>query len=86
MVVTSDLLKLLITNDKYNRTLFKELVQVEFGLSELTAARVALDFFYKGDWANYIYVIDGERAMCSREKMIFQDEVLENSEIICFTT
>jgi hypothetical protein len=82
----SNLLKLLITGDKYNITLFKELVKVEYELSERTCDKIVTQFYFKGDWANYVYVFNDDHVMCSRDKMIIQDEVLDdcNRNIVCF--
>jgi hypothetical protein len=80
----SNLLKLLVTEDAYNIILFKEVVKVEFKLSDITCSRIVTKYYLKRDWADYVYVFDDDNVVCSRDKMIFQEGVLEENNIVCF--
>lgn len=84
MIRESDLLKLLINEDPYNETLFKEVIKVEFNLSEITCDRIVTQYYYKKDWADYIYIFNDDRIVCSREKMVFQEGISDGNNIVCF--
>jgi hypothetical protein len=81
----SNLLKLLVSGDPYNITLFKEVIQIEYNLSPETCEKVVTQFYFKGDWANYVYVFGDNIVVCSREKMLLQEGLTDESSIVCFS-